>query len=168
MFTVSDLVQAVGQCGSGAAPSDLALCMALMHEDAPLPWPIRYQQLIASDDYDEVLRLTDLAETHAPDEPPPLYFDGAPADLTAYTASRPKLLACAGYEMPAPPVRHVIDAETKDPTWGIMFSYHLIQAGTGLEQEAMLAMPQQVFAQLEEGLAFLLRGLAIRTIAKRL
>ena len=112
-------------------------------------------------------RLTALAETHAA-EPPPLLFDGEPADLEAFGADKPRRIACGDYAMPPPTVRQVIDAESRDPTWGRMFSYHIIRLASGLTDAEMLAMPLPIFCEIEEGISFLLRGLAIRTIAGKL
>ena len=177
VFTVADML-AVVSAYPNLPRSDLALAMTMLREgelDSDLPpWQLRYEMLVnggpdyqsahGGDDYDEMERLLLLAEEWHPDPPPPLLFDGEPADLSRFDQPRPKRVSCGGWEFARPTVRMLIDCESRDPTGGIVYAYHAILAATGADRAAVLQMPQAIFAQLEEGLAFLARGLLMRII----
>ena len=167
-FTVADLMDVVVALPT-APTADYAIAMTIRAEEGPRdqPWLLRYQDVMASDDYDEVLRLLELAESWHSDPAPPLLFDGQPAKLDDWNAPRPQVVSCGEYRMGRPSVRTIIDCETIDPSGGIRFTYAVLQRCLGLADDELMAMPQRVFAQLEVGVAFLARDFLTRTIAMR-
>ena len=168
MFTVSDLIAAVAETGSDASKLELLLAMTCRRQyidaadDAAIPWEIRYADLIGGTDTGEMAAVFSAGVAIQPGTAPPLLFDGQQADLTDFNAPKPRIISCGDFSMPYPTNRQAIDAMTRDPSMGVLFTYHLMRSASGADDAEILALPQQVFAQIEEGCGFLYRDFVMR------
>ena len=172
MFTIGNLLSVLNGIGPQPDKAEVALGLALYHEDvgtAETAWQARFHALMDSDDYDEMARLTGVVEAEQGDAPP-LLFDGEPVDLSEVdwaSAPRPQRITCSGLDFPNPTVQTVIRAQHFDPDWGSVFAYHIVKGAMGISDEELRQRPQRELAQVEEALGFLLRRLAMGTIASR-
>lgn len=169
--TVGDVIAVATELGSDLSKLDRLLALTLLLESqepgyAGEFWADRYHDILAGDDDDEmgVLLATGYDALQA-QELPPLLFDGAAADLEDFNSPKPSSIACGPFTMPAPTNAMAIAAATKDPSLGVAFTFSIMEQASGWEREELFALPQSVFFQIEEAVAFLFRRFILRITA---